>query len=402
MVHGLLTSHAYAQQFDYRGFADVGVVAHPQEAPNDPTQFIADVQARFESSLRVRPNIVLAGSIDGRMDTHHQTTGRAALTYRDRTTQRPVLALRTLAITFAQGPVTLEVGKQFVRWGQSDIVSPTDYFTPRDYVDTLNSEFLAPTAARFTYSAGDTSVEAVYTPQMTPSRAPLLGQRWIGLRASLTGLTLRDAGARYPGGGQYGLRWRQTVRRVEYSASFFQGFNHLPLLDVTFSPDAATVDVERHYPAVRGWGGDVVAPLPGVAVKAEAAWLQALDKDADDYGLWVAQVERQHAEWYFVGGWVGEWVGAERGALRFAPDRGLTGALLGRVSRTLQGNRSFFGEAIVRANGDGLYAKGEYSHGMGAHWRVILQALLIRGEPTDFLGQYRRNSMTEARARYSF
>jgi hypothetical protein len=402
LAHGVLTSQAQAQQFEYRGFADFGVVAHPQEAPNDPTQVIVDGQARLESSLRLRQRVVLAASLEGRLNSHDQTTRQADLTYWDRTLKQPTLAVRTLNATLAHGPFTLEMGKQFVRWGQSDIVSPTDYFSPRDYIVPLKTEVLAPTAARFTYATGNTSLEVVYAPVMTPSRAPLLDQRWIGLRASLTGLTLRDVGALYPGGGQYGLRWRRNDPRIEYSASFFQGFQHLPSFHVTPSPDGASADIERRYPAIRGWGADAAAPLLGVAVKAEAAWLKALNKDADDYGMWVAQVERQQAQWLFIGGWVGEWVTAERGVLSFAPTRGLAETVLARVSKTLDGNRSFFVESILRVNADGFYARGEYSHGVGAHWRVTLQALFIRGVVTDFLGQYRLNSLTDGRARYSF
>jgi hypothetical protein len=59
-------------------------------------------------------------------------------------------------------------------------------------------------------------------------------------------------------------------------------------------------------------------------------------------------------------------------------------------------------ESVTRPNGDGFYLKTEYSHGLGSHWRVALQALLIRGDEADFVGQFRRNSFVRPRARYSF
>jgi hypothetical protein len=137
-------------------------------------------------------------------------------------------------------------------------------------------------------------------------------------------------------------------------------------------------------------------------MKAETTWQQATAKDADDYGLWVVQAERQQADWLLIGGYVGEWVSAERGALSFAPDRGLARSVIGRVSRALEGNRSFFVEVVARQNAGGLYAKAEYSHGIASQWRVALQAQLIRGQVDDFLGQYRLNSWTGARTRFNF
>jgi hypothetical protein len=387
-------------EFAYRGFADVGFVAYPQEAPNDPTQVVADGQFRFEPSVQVRRVFSLAASLEARVASHDQT--EADFAYWDRTIRRPAFAIRSLTATFVKSRVTLEVGKQFVRWGQSDIISPTDHFTARDYLVTTSSEVLATTAARLTYAAPSEAFEFVYTPRMTPSRMPLLDQRWVGLQAAVPGVRLVDGDIRYPGGPQYGARWRHVGSRLEFSASFFKGFNHLALLDVTVPATRDAAFIGRRHAAIRAWGADAVAPLPGVTMKAETTWQQATAKDADDYGLWVVQAERQQADWLLIGGYVGEWVSAERGALSFAPDRGLARSVIGRVSRALEGNRSFFVEVVARQNAGGLYAKAEYSHGIASQWRVALQAQLIRGQVDDFLGQYRLNSWTGARTRFNF
>jgi hypothetical protein len=396
--------HASAQtrvpEFEYRGFADVGVVAYPQRAPNDATQAVADAQVRFEPSMRVRRVFAVAASLEARVDSHDQT--EASVSTWDRTVPRPALAVRSLTATLVKSRVTLAVGKQFVRWGQSDIISPTDHFTARDYLVTTSSEVLATTAARLTYASPTDALEFVYAVRMTPSRMPLLDQRWVGLQATIPGVPLEDGDIRYPGGPQFGARWRHLGSRVEYSASFFEGFNHLALLDVTIPPTRDRAVIGRRYAAIRAWGGDVVAPLPGVAVKAEASWQQATSKDGDDYGLWVVQAERQQGDWLFIGGYVGEWVTEERGALSFAPDRGLARSVIGRVARTLERNRSVLVETVARQTGDGLYVKAEYSHGVGGHWRVTLQGVLLRGSVDEFLGQYRLNSSAATRTRFSF
>jgi hypothetical protein len=188
---------------------------------------------------------------------------------------------------------------------------------------------------------------------------------------------------------------------VEYSGSFFQGPHHLPLLEARpRAPDGALL-VSRTHPDVQGWGGDLAATIPGVTVKAEAAWLRARSRDADDYGLWVLQAERQQGAWLIIGGYVGEWVTESRGRLRFAADRGLARSAIGRVSRAFDGGSTVSFESVARQNGDGLYLKAEYSRPWG-QVRLTFQALAIDGEDGDFLGQYRRNSLSGARARWSF
>src|SRR6188768_12508 len=124
---GLAWPRSAAAQYSYRGFVDAGLTWYPREAPNDDTHLVGDVQARFEPSIEVRPWLSFLGSFEARVDTDDQVgTGGV---YWDRTLQRPGVAVRTLTAALRRGPLSVDVGKQFVRWGTSDIISPTDYFT---------------------------------------------------------------------------------------------------------------------------------------------------------------------------------------------------------------------------------------------------------------------------------
>jgi hypothetical protein len=402
---------ATAQRFTYRGYAEAAILVYPQTAPNDDDRVIADGLLRVEPAWEIQRGVVVGGAFDVRADTHRETTQSAEVSFWDRTTERPTLAIRRLTFTFARGPISIEAGKQFVRWGQTDILAPTDRFAPRDYLTVPASELLAVTAARVTVAGKGHSLEAVYTPRLTPSRMPILTHRWIGLEAataaSASGLTVRDIGARYPRRSQYGLRWNHVGRWFEHSIAFFQGFNSLPLTPIALNPPgvggaAGTIDVRREYPAIQVWGGDIVAPLSAFALKAEAAWVRSRDHDADEYALYVVQMERQHRDWLFIGGYVGEVVFEERQQRSFEPDRGLARAIFGRASYTLGATRSVTFESMVRQDGDGVLAKAEYAHGLGQHWRVTLRMIVIRGAETDFLGQYRRNSFGGTQVRYSF
>ena len=80
----------------------------------------------------------------------------------------------------------------------------------------------------------------------------------------------------------------------------------------------------------------------------------------------------------------------------------MTKTLLGRAGYTIDTNRSIAFEAAVRQNGDGTWAKFEYSNAFGQHWRATAKVTLLRGEQGDFLGQYNRNSHILLIMRYSF
>jgi hypothetical protein len=298
------------------------------------------------------------------------------------------------------------VGKQFIRWGKTDIVTPTDRFAPRDFLTVVDNDFLAVTAARVSYEKGENTFEAVWSPRFTPSRIPVADQRWSPpIPPSTIPVTLHDAGAIFPGGPQSGMRWNHAGP-VEYEFSLYQGFNNLPSFDVVgtqFSPAGVQIDVQQFYPKMLMAGGDLAIPLRPFTVKAEAAHFSSNDDRADEYGLYVVQLERQSGEWFFVGGYAGEVITNHGSrAATFAPDRGLTKTFLGRAGYTIDTNRSLAFESALRENGDGLWLKGEYSQVVGQHWRATLNLTLVRGDVGDFLGQYRRNSHALLILRYSF
>ena len=172
--------------------------------------------------------------------------------------------------------------------------------------------------------------------------------------------------------------------------------------------------MQRTYPAIRTYGGDVAVPTPWFTIKGEAAYFTSPTAEADlsrqsggaaaadEYVLYVIQLERQAGEWVIVGGYAGEAVTAQRSTLSFAPDRGMTRSIVGRASYTIDPLRSIAFETAVRQNGDGYYGKVEYSQARGEHWRATISGVGIGGQSDDFLGQYQRNSHLSVSLRYSF
>src|SRR6266516_6557 len=220
------------QTYTHRGFLENRASFYPQTAANDRARAPGEWLIRYEGFLQASNAFQLAGSIDLRLDTHHQVERDIKLSWQDRETRRPTGEVRRLSAMYHKGPVTFEMGKQFVRWGKTDIVTPTDRFAPRDFLTVVDNDFLPITAARLTFEKGSNTVDAVWSPRLTPSRIPLPNQRWAVSPELPAGLRLNDAGAKFPGGSQSGVRWNHAGT-AEYGISLYEGFNHMPSFEIS-------------------------------------------------------------------------------------------------------------------------------------------------------------------------
>jgi hypothetical protein len=397
---GVFLALLLAQNFDQRGFIENQTLFYPQTAPNDSGTIVNQTLLRWEASHQIAPWLKFSGAIDARIDTHEQTERTWGFDVDDRSIKRPAFSMRRASATLHKGKFTVELGRQFIRWGKADILNPTDRFAPKDYLSSVvSSDFLGVTAARVTYESGANTVDLVWQPLFTPSRTPLLNQRWTALPPAAQGVPIVDDGARYPGGSQYGARFNHVGAGYEASICFFDGFNNLPYF--TAAGSIAGVAVQRYYPQLRLYGADLAVPLRWFTVKSEGAYFTSTTPGADEYALYVIQLERQVKEWSFVGGYAGEIVTRSSGnPLEFAPDRGFARSFLGHAGWTIDANRSLAIEASVQHHGS--VAKVEYSQAFGQHWRATAGLTWIRGAETDFIGQYHRNSYGSLAIRYSF
>src|SRR5690349_14391543 len=287
----LFAAAAGAQDFSQRGFLESTGLFYPQTAANDSSHAVGEGLFRYEATYKLAPGLKISGGLDARTDTHRVTEREWGLSWWDRSRLRPAFAVRNLSASYSKGKLTLELGKQFIRWGKTDVLNPTDRFAPRDFVNVVDNEFLAVTAARATYGTQSDTLDMVYQLRLTPSRIPLLNQRWAVIPA---GIPIVEGPPEYPGGGQFGARWNHIGKAAEYSLSFYEGYDHLPLF---------ALPVHRYYPSMRMYGGDLALPLPYVTVKAEMGYFTSRDPRADDYGLYVIQLERMSGEWSFIGGY---------------------------------------------------------------------------------------------------
>jgi hypothetical protein len=392
---------AGAQAVAERGFIEGQYTFFPQVALNDNQQHVVDGLYRQEIFVKPWSWLQFAGGFDLRANSHDQIDTTWRLDWDDRTILRPAAAVRRLAATFTAKHLAVDIGKQFIRWGNADILNPTDRFAPRDYLNVINTDLLPVIGARASVQFGTESFEAVWVPQLTPSRLPLINQRWTVLPPEAAGLTIVDGGSIFPNGSQQGARWRHAGEHFELSASLFDGFYNLPNIDAEPVNDT-TVRLVRSYPKLRSYGGELSIPTSIVTLKGEAAYFTSPDSTSREYVLYVVELERQTGEWMLSGGYIGESVTRSGLGFRFAPDEGVARSIIAHAAYTVDPTKSVTIEGAVRQSGDGAYIRGEFSDAFASHWRVTFAGVGIAGNDADFIGQYHRNSNVSMTLRVSF
>jgi hypothetical protein len=394
------------QTFEQKGFVETDFFGFPQTAPNDSGRFVGDFLFRWDASYQPVSWFTLLGGLEAQTDTHNETERSFRFDTLDRGLLRPAFSLHSLKVTLHRGHFTADIGKQFIHWGQADILNPTDRFAPRDYLNVVDNEVLGVFATRVNAEYHGTSVDLIWTPIFTPSRMPLIDQRWALLPPD-TPPQIENAATVFPGGGQYGARINHIGHSYEVSASVFEGYNYFPLLVPSSEPASQTLFVQRFYPKIRTYGTDAAIPLRVVTLKTEAAWIDSRETSvsaprSDSYVLWVAQLERQVRQWVIAGGYAGQTVFEYRYPIYFDPQRGLTQSFLAKAVYNLDAPVSFSIETATKQNGRGTWTTAEYSRQLANHWRLIGGITVIAGNRNDFLGEYHRNSFGVLRIRYSF
>ena len=394
---------ASAQQFSQSGYLETRLFGYPQEAKFDRALAVGEAQFHWEASWRMTPVVRLFGAVDANAVTHREASRKLEDGWSDRGLQRPLLSASRLGVAFRFDRFSVVAGKQLIRWGRTDLLSPVDRFAPRDYINVADDQLLAVQAVRLTERGSSHELDLVYAPRFTPSRAPLPGQRWVVLPGDVDPeIRFNDRGAGYPGGPQFGARFTHYLPRFEYSLTFYEGFQNLPVVGGGYNPFTKAINYLRVYPKLRMAGADTAIPLDWLTLKAEAAYFASPNGDNDDYGQAVIQVERNAGEWFLTGGYAGEHVFKQVRPYRFAPDRGLTRAFLGHARRQLDERRNLELTAVVRSSGQGMLFRAAYSHNLSAHFSLTLSWTFLHGKEGDFLGNYSRNSQGGAWFRYGF
>ena len=221
-------------------------------------------------------------------------------------------------------------------------------------------------------------------PRFTPSRVPLLDQRWTVVPPAAASMPLVDAGAVFPAGSQAGVRWGHVGAGLRVLAVVLRRLQPPAERRAIWRPAPAPPARRRDARSIRRFGPTAATRRcrrRWFTIKGEAAYFTSSTAGADRRVRAVRHPARA----------ADRRVGDRRRLRRRSGDRRSAaaldvrarsrhGALDRRRARRTRSTRIAASRSrrAVRQNGDGVYAKGEYSQARGQHWRATVTGVAHR------------------------
>ncbi len=167
-------------------------------------------------------------------------------------------------VNLSAGPVDIRAGQQFIFWGRTTWVNPTDVITPWNYPD-MASEIedyrIAPFATRVNwYIAGELMADLVWVPIFRPTRLGPFGPTSVNGLPVIQGPP--DLPERTLENGEFGFRLSHSISRwaLDWSVSAYKGWEKMPTMSLTpnfpTSTDAGDDTSDGPPPGVAGTGED--------------------------------------------------------------------------------------------------------------------------------------------------
>jgi hypothetical protein len=164
------------------------------------------------------------------------------------------------------GPLDLRVGHQIIAWGRADRLNPTDNVTSRNFtllVPEDNDQRTGTTGIQATYHLGGISFIGVWLPTFQPNIIPIQTppDPFVLLPRQLPTEPV----------SQFAAKVDQTGRQVDWSVSFFDGFDLYPDLEIV-GMSLTKINVAPTYHHIQVVGGDAATVWGPYGLRAEMAY----------------------------------------------------------------------------------------------------------------------------------
>ena len=413
--------------WEYGGFFQTAAQFYTRRPNPSDTHAAANGRLQLWTRAVIGNRFSWRAKYDFRLDTHRDVERGRWFDVSQRGLLQPAGSLTEFYADVKLGRVDLRMGQQQIRWGRADGWNPTDNLIPYDYLNTFADERIAVPALKADAYAGRARFEAAWIPFYTPTRLPLIGQRWFprlptsakivlapGTDPVEASVSYRDGGGPLPartlGNSQWAVRWNQLVRRGEFSLSYFDGFDDLAFFRPSFSPAvlrAGTpphllVLLNREYHRVRVAGADFASALGPVGIRGELAYFDQTDPSNLDHLLFIVGVDRTWGDWFAIVQYAGQKVSRSLQTSAVFPDLGLRSTLLCRIERTLGPSRSFEVKGALRLLDGDFLVQPVYSVALTNKWRFKIGATIFAGPRDSYLGQFRDSGYLNLELRYTF
>ncbi len=181
----------------------------------------------------------------------------------------------------------MRLGKQFIFWGKTDWLNPTDNINPWDY-QNITSEIedyrIPVTAIKGNYYLNNFNIEGVLLLHFEPHRIPLdIPEQMGSIRVQKAPTVLPENKI---SNMEFALRLSSQLFNVDYSFSYFHGFDKSPTLQFNFIPPVAgqppQLLAQTVYEKIDIFGFDFVTTKNEFAFTGEAAYFLTKDKEGTD------------------------------------------------------------------------------------------------------------------------
>jgi hypothetical protein len=185
------------------------------------------------------------------------------------------------------------IGKQIIQWGRADSINPTDNLTPWNYTllfsddNELRSGVLA---LKANYYYKSITLTGAWIPLFESNRFPLPPNYQV----------TEETPSETLGNSQYAFKIDSTGGILDWSLSYFDGFDPMPDLSLS------TSGIILKYPRIRVIGGDFAATLGKFGIRGEAAYFFTEDMDGNNpekknpYLFYVLGVDRTLWEYLYL------------------------------------------------------------------------------------------------------
>jgi hypothetical protein len=173
--------------------------------------------------------------------------------------------------------IDVSIGKQILSWGRADAINPTDNLTPSDYTVLLpfrDDQRFGTSALQLNYYVTSNYKVIIFAmPQFEPSKIPLPILPDIAVRQRIPAHTFTNTGV--------ALKLDKSGEKVDWSVSYFHGFNLLPELRFIERLPASPV-IELRYPKIDVIGADMARNYGRYGFRVEAAYFYQNDYSSQE------------------------------------------------------------------------------------------------------------------------
>jgi hypothetical protein len=179
--------------------------------------------------------------------------------------------------------VDIRIGKQFIFWGRTDWIMPTDNINPWDYTNITADieDYRIPVlAGKLDYYIGPLKIEGVWIPKFLPDRIP------VELPDSINAMPVVPLPPGLPetkvGNSEFALRLSSQIKNVDFSLSYYNGFDKMPSVSMRYNPALTEFNSQISYNPYQVFGADFVFTKGEMAFKGEGAYFLTFDIDGRD------------------------------------------------------------------------------------------------------------------------